>query len=226
MKVTALTGGEHLLDTGLGIVEVAPDGADLHVIAGLGGHLGLLDGGYAAVGVEHDDAGALYIVEALQCGLAGIAGGGGEDDHVALHALGPGGGADKAGQHRQGHVLEGGGGAVVQLQHIFITHGHQRCQVGGGELAGVAFADEILHVGEVRQQRGEDLRGHGQGVQPQRALPVEVQPGGIADIQTAVGGNALQHRPGGGGGEADVACAMVQHRKSPPKISLAFLMTL
>ena len=165
-------------------------------------------------------------MEALQRGLAGVAGGGGEDDHIALHALGLSGGADEPRQHRQGYVLKGGGGAVVQLQHIFVAHGHQRRQVGGGEFTGVALADDVLYIGEVRQQRGEDLRGHGQGVQPQSALPVEVQTGRVADIQTAVGGDALQHRAGGGSGEADVACAMVQHRKSPPKISLAFLMTL
>ena len=213
----AFTGGEHLLDTGLGVVEVAPDGADLYIVAGLGGHLRLLDGGHAAVGVEHDDAGTLHVVEALQRGLAGVAGGGGEDDHVALHAFGLGRCADEAGQHRQGHILKGGGGAVVQLQHILISHRHQRCQVGGGELAVIAAADDILHIGEVRQQRRENFRGHGQRIQPQRALPVEVQLGRIADVQTAVGGDALQHRPGRGGGEAEVACAMVQHRKSPPK---------
>ena len=222
MEVAAFTGGEHLLDTGLGVVEVAPDGADLYIVAGLGGHLRLLDGGHAAVGVEHDDAGTLYIVEALQRGLAGVAGGSGENDHIARHALSLGRRADESGQHRQSHILEGGGGAVVQLQHIFIAHRHQRRQVGGGELAVVAAADDVLHVGEVRQQRRENFCGHGQGIQPQRALPVKVQLGRVADVQAAVGGDALQHRPGRGGGEAEVACAMVQHRKVLLKLLLHF----
>ena len=222
MKVLALTGGKHLLHAGLGVVEVAADGADLHIVTCLGGHLGLLDGGDAALGVEHDDAGTLHVVEALQRGLAGVAGGGGEDDHVAGHALGLGGGADEAGQHRQGHILEGGGGTVVQLQHIAAAHGHQRGQVHGGELAGIAPTDNVIHIGEVRQQCGQDLRGHVHGVQLQSALPVKVQLGGITDIQAAVGGDALQHRVGGGSGQVGVTGTMVQHRKSPPKFLLHF----
>ena len=111
---------------------------------------------------------------------------------------------------------------MVQLQYIFIAHRHQRRQVGGGELAVVAAADDVLHVGEVRQQRRENFCSHGQGIQPQRPLPVEVQLGRVADVQAAVGGDALQHRPGRGGGEAEVACAMVQHRKVLPKLLLHF----
>ena len=213
MEVAAFTGGEHLLDTGLGVVEVAPDGADLYIVAGLGGHLRLLDGGHAAVGVEHDDAGTLYIVEALQRGLAGVAGGSGENDHIALHALSLGRRADESGQHRQSHILEGGGGAVVQLQYIFIRHRCQGRQVRGGELAGVAVADQPVHVLKVRQQGVEDIRRHGEGVLFQGSAPVEAQGRRVADVQAAVRGDALEHRVGGGSGELLVSCAVVDHGK-------------
>ena len=94
------------LHAGLGIVEVAADGADADVGAHLGGHLGLLDSGDAAVGVEHSDAGAGHIVEALHGRLAGVAGGGRQNDHVALHALSLGRRYDEAGQDAEATSLK------------------------------------------------------------------------------------------------------------------------
>ena len=81
-----------------------------------------------------------------------------------LHALSLGRRYDEAGQDAEGHILEGGGGAMVQLQHVFIRHGGQGRQVGRGELAGVAVADKPVHVLKVRQQGVEDIRRHGEGV--------------------------------------------------------------
>ena len=213
MEVLVLAGGENRLHAGLGIVEVAADGADADVGALLGGHLGLLNGGDAAVGVEHGDAGAGHVVEALHGRLAGVAGGGRQDDHVALHALGLGRRYDEAGQDAEGHILEGGGGAMVQLQHVFIRHGGQGRQVGRGELAGVAVADQPVHVLKVRQQGVEDIRRHGEGVLFQGSAPVEAQGRRVADVQAAVRGDALKHRVGGGSGELLVSCAVVDHGK-------------
>ena len=65
-RSSLVTGGEDALDAGLGIIEIATDGADLHIAALLGDHLRLLHGGYAPVGVEDDDLGAGHIPKALQ----------------------------------------------------------------------------------------------------------------------------------------------------------------
>ena len=73
--------GEDALHAGLGVVKVAHHGADAHVGAVLGDHLGLLDLGHAVLGVEHQDLGLGHVGEALHGGLAGVAGGGHQDAH-------------------------------------------------------------------------------------------------------------------------------------------------
>ena len=67
---------ENLLDSGLGIVKVAFNGADADIAAFLRYHLALLHGADAVLGIEHQHAGAVYILEAFQCGFAGVAGSG------------------------------------------------------------------------------------------------------------------------------------------------------
>ncbi len=64
--------GKELLDSGLGIVKVAEDRADAHILPLLGDHLKLLDGGDAVLGVEDQDAGAVHIPEALQRPLPSV----------------------------------------------------------------------------------------------------------------------------------------------------------
>ena len=157
-------------------------------------------------------------VETLQRRLAGVAGGGGEDDHIALHALGLGRRADQVGQHRQRHVLERGGRPVVQLQHVLVRHRRQGRQVGGGEFVLVAGPHQRGHIVKIRQQGVEDVRRHVQCGLFQGGPPVEVQPGRVADIQAAVRGDALQHRVGGGGGELLVSRAVVVHEEHLRKI--------
>ena len=152
-------------------------------------------------------------MEALHGRLAGVAGGGRQDDHVALHALGLGRRYDEAGQDAEGHILEGGGGAVVQLQHVFIRHGGQGRQVGGGELVVIAGPHQRGHIVKIRQQGVEDIRRHGEGVLFQGGAPVEAQGRRVADVQAAVRGDALKHRVGGGCGELLISCAVVDHGK-------------
>ena len=105
---------------GLGVVEVALDGADRHVGALLGGHLALLHGADAVPGVKHQDAGARHVLKALQGRLARIPRSGGEDDGLLPAAGFSQGRGEEVGQNLQGHVLKGAGGAVPQLQHIHI----------------------------------------------------------------------------------------------------------
>ena len=78
--------GEDALDLPLAVVEGAVDGADGDVAAELGDHLEALDVGDLAGGVEHGDAHAIHAREAVEGGLAGVAGGGG-DDHDFLAVL-------------------------------------------------------------------------------------------------------------------------------------------
>ena len=225
-QIPAGAGGKHVLHPGLGVVEVAPHGAHLYVIACLGGHLQLLHGADAAVGVEHHDPGAGHVVEALQRRLAGVAAGGGENHHVAvlmLHLLGF---RHQMGQHAEGHVLKGAGGAPEQLQHIAIPHRHQGGQLLRLELAGVAAADKPRHVRKVRQHGVEDFGRHGLGVAGDDLPPVHVQMGHVADIEPAVGGDALQHRLGGQGRQIAVACAVIFHGKPPMFFSCIFNMDM
>ena len=102
-------------------------------------------------------------MKALQGGLAGIAGGSGEDhDLVAQAGLLPAGG-DQLGQHGQRHVFERGGGTVEQLQHMILTHLDQRRQIIGVEFPGVCLFDQTPHVPVTGEQMAEDLLRHLQG---------------------------------------------------------------
>ena len=210
-----LHGGKDLLNTGLGIVKVAADGAHADVAALLSLHLPLLYGADAAVGIEHDDLRARHVAEALHGGLAGVAAGGGQDQDLVVHAaLFPGGG-HQPGQHTQRHILEGAGGAAEQLQHRIIAHRNGGGQLRRLEFAVVGGADKGVHLlfGKRGQQRRQDLTGHGQGIHLQYRLPVQLDTGQRRHgVQTAVGGKALQNRLGRRGVDVRVSCALIVHR--------------
>ena len=190
MKVFPFTGCKDILHAGLRIIEVPPDGAHPDVAALLCHHLCLLHRRHTPGGIEHHDPGAGHIMETLQRRLTGIAGGGGKDHHIPGPLL-PGGGAHQPGQHRQGHVLEGAGGPVVQLQHIPLSHRHQRRQVIAGEFSGIAGPHQPVHILKVRQQHTQNVRRHGHGILLQGPLPVKIQLPRIADIQSSVRCDAL-----------------------------------
>ena len=143
--------GEKLLHPRLGVVEVAVHRADPHVVSLLGDHLELLDGGDPVLGVEHQNFGVVHVPEALQGPLARVAGGGHQDAHRLLLLQLPQGGGEQVGQHLQGHVLEGAGGAVPQLQ----TEGVGVQGAHRGHRRGVELLRPVGGVGEV----GELLDG-------------------------------------------------------------------
>ena len=123
--------GEEALHAGLGVVKVAHHRADPHIGPLLGDHLELLNGGDAVLGIEHQDLGVVHIPEALQGAFSGVAGGGHQDAHRLFLLLLAQGGGEQMGQHLKGHVLEGTGGAVPQLQTVGIAvqgphRGHRR----------------------------------------------------------------------------------------------------
>ena len=153
-------------------------------------------------------------MEALQGGLAGVAGGGGEDDDLVVNALQTPGGGDELGQHGQGHILERGGRAPEQLQHIAVAHGDQRRQIGGLEFIGIGPADQRFHVGIIRQQRRKDALGHALRIAFQGGSPVKGKGLKILEnVQPAVRRDAAQHGSGGGRGQAVIPGALVIHKK-------------
>ena len=187
-------GGKGLLHPGLAVVKIPPHRADLHIGAGLGAHLQLLDLRNAPGGVEYEDPGAGHVVEALQGGLARVAGGGGQNHGLPGQSLLPPPRGDQPGQQGEGHVLEGGGGAPEKLQHIVLPHGHQGGQLRGLKLSRVGLPHQLAHPGKARQQIAQDLFRPLQGRAGEAGPPVE-GPGAqlLFHKQAAVGGQALQH---------------------------------
>ena len=206
-----------LLYAGLGVVKVAAHGADAHVVPGLGDHLQALDAGHAAVGVEDEDAGARHVPEALQGGLAGVAGGGHQDaDAPLLPGLAEAGG-QQMGQHLQSHVLERAGGAVPQLQKSgVVVQEAQRGHGGVVEVVRVSSGDEALQFlpREFLQIKAHDLHRPGAVVQPRQAA----QEGFVhrrdlgRDEQAPVRGDAHGHGLGGGVDQTVVSRAEILHR--------------
>ena len=147
------------LDAGLRVVKVALYGADVGIFALLGDHLELLRGRDAVDGVEHADLRSLHAAEPLQRGLARVAGGGHEDEHLLVHAGLLHGQGHQPREHLQGHVLEGVGGAVPELEDVQVPHVLERRGAVPEALRGVglAGAGAQLRLGKVGQIRAHDL---------------------------------------------------------------------
>ena len=98
---------------------------------------------------------AVEVGVARQRGLAGVAGGRGEDQDLIVHAALLLCRRHQVRQHRERHILEGARGAAEQLEHRVLTDRNGGGQVLGLEFAGVGGMDKLLHlrVREVGQQR-------------------------------------------------------------------------
>ena len=122
---------KNALDTGLCIVKVADDRADIHVFAPLRHHLGLLHRGNTVLGVIDLNPGLGHIRKSGHSGLAGIAGGSRQNAGCSLFTGLPQSGGQKLRQHLQGHILERGRRAVPQLQTIgILRHAPDRRRSG------------------------------------------------------------------------------------------------
>ena len=209
----ALAGGKNLLDTGLGVVKIALNGAYTHIGALLGHHLSPLYLGNTAVGVEDADGNALHILEAFQSGFTRIAGGGGEDHQILMHTFGLSGCGQKLGQHGKSHVLKGGGGAMEQLQHGEGAHGNGGRQILCRELAGVGLNHQLFHVGNVRQEGGEDLGCHTQHILFQAGGCIEGRQL-FGHIKATVGGQTGDHGLGTVHSLGSTAGRVVSHRSN------------
>ena len=201
---------ENLLHTGLGIVKIAPDGAHRHVAPLLGDHLRPLHLAHAPIGVEHANAHPGHIPEAHQGGLAGIAGGGGENHDVLRYPLFPLGSGEQLGQHGKRHILKCRGGAPEQLQHGAVSHGNAGGQILGFKFTGVGVGNQLGHIGDVRQQRREDGAGDFLAASREQLLPVQRR-NLLGHIQPAVRGKSLQHRLGTVNKILVVSCGVIAH---------------
>ena len=185
-------GGEHILYPGLCIIKVTPDSTDGDIFALLAHHLPTLNLRNATIRIEHTNADTGHILEALQSGLAGIAGGGGEDQNILLHTLGRLGSGHQLRQHRKSHILKGRGGTPEQLQHRKITHGNSGGQLLGLKLAGVGSFHQFAHVGNIRQECRKNLMGHFCGSGCHTFLPIKSWDL-LRQIQSAVRCKACQN---------------------------------
>ena len=186
------SGGKNVFHTGLRIVKIALHSAHMNVVALLGHHLCPLNLGNTAVGVEYTDPHTVYIAEACQCGLAGVTGGGGEDQNILLLSFDGLGFGQKLGQHTQSHILKCGGGAPEQLQHGKLAGIHRGGQLIGFKFAGIGFGYQSFHLRNIRQKRPNDPGGHGHGVALQAGLCIKGGQGS-GDIQTSIGGQTVEN---------------------------------
>jgi hypothetical protein len=91
-----------------------------------------------------------------------------------------------------------------------IAHANRGGQFFGFKLAGIGIFHKGVHMGDVRQQSGENGGGHFPGRAGQNFLPVK---GGnrLGHIQSAVGGKTLQHGFRAGGGEVGISGRVIEH---------------
>ena len=104
-------------------------------------------------------------METLQGGLAGVAGGGGEDDGLVLHAGETPCGSHELRQHAERHILEGGGWPVEELQHIIFADRYQGRECLAGKPALIGAVHQRTHIAETGQQPGENLLRLAEGIQ-------------------------------------------------------------
>ena len=172
------------------------------------------------MGVKDEDARARDVVKALERGLAGVAGGGRQHNALAPLALLGARCGDELRQHRKRHVLERGGRAAEELEHIVLSDPDERRELVRLEFSVIRAAAELVHTVDVRQQM---LQQHGldpERVQCQAALPVKgLLPERGVDEQPSVRRDPAQDRlcrPGRG----TAPRADINHAASLPLVFL------
>ena len=178
--------------------------------------------GDAVLGVEHQDLGAVHILEALQSSLAGVAGGGHQDAHGLLLLVLHQGCGEQVGQDLQSHILESGSRAVPQLQAVGVVgEGVQRSHTAVIKLlvgvAGLGEPSELL-LSEVLQEELHESHGT---LAVGLALPI-LQHGGrdlgedLGGEQAAVPGQALGNGLAGAQMHGLISCADIIHGYHTP----------
>ena len=110
--------GEYRLDSGLCVVEVALYRADGDIAALLRGHLELLHGADALIGIEHENFRVLNILEAFESRLARVARGGDKNDGFARTDGFPDGDCHEPREHLKRHIFKSAGGAAPELEYL------------------------------------------------------------------------------------------------------------
>ena len=127
-------------------------------------HLVLLHGADAVHGIENDDPCVVNVLEAFERRLAGIAGGGYQNDRFFAVVCLFEGFCQKVRKDLQSHILEGAGGTVPQLEDIqlgFAEFGisHGRRVLAAELCGGVRLLDAIVYfsLGKISQKVRKDL---------------------------------------------------------------------
>ena len=192
MGAQALVGQQALHQT-LAVVEVAPHRQVQDVGRIDRRHLTALNRGDPFVRVEDDQADAVGVGEGGDGGGAGVAAGRG--DQGQLLARGCERLRRQGGGQLHGQVLEGGGGAVEQLQHIeAVFELAQRRDLGRGEACDqtVQRAVQTARGEGVADEGRHRLSGHlGIGATRGPGVGRERRPGG-GHVEAAVGRHAAQ----------------------------------
>ena len=113
---------EEGLDLTLGIIEVAGNADYIGVVTLLSQHLQFLDMADAALRIEDHNLSAGHIRKAGHGRLTGIAGCGSQDDDFLVRALFLSRSGHEIRQDGQGHILEGDGLAMEELQIVGIPY--------------------------------------------------------------------------------------------------------
>lgn len=187
--------GEHGLHQPLAVVEGAFDGDAVDVGGRCRRHLPALHLGYAALGKEDEDLHGGAPATAGDGSRAGIARRSADDDDAAARP--DQGAVEEAAQQLQGHVLEGEGGAVEELQQPAIVAGLHQRHDGTMVEGGIAFLGHglelvLLHPGR-DEGRHRPCRDAGIGKVSHGAQPVgiEMRPS-LRQIEAAIGGQPGQ----------------------------------
>jgi hypothetical protein len=158
MTLLELQVAEDLLDDALAVVEGAANRQVVDVRVGHRGHLQFLHRGDLAVRMEDEDVDAALAAHPVDRRAAGVTGGGAEDVHVAA-ALAEQVFKEVA-EQLQGHVLEGQGRAVEELEDVDVALLDHRGDLRVSE-AGIGTVDQPLEVGrgDVVDEARDDLEG-------------------------------------------------------------------
>ena len=204
------------LDDGLPVVKGAAHRQIEDIGIGHRGHLQFLDGADPLVGVEDEDVDPLLAPHPVDRGAAGIAGGGAEDVHFAAGFLEQV--LKDIAQKLQGHVLEGQGRPVEQLQDVTVALLDQRGDLRVVEGAVRSF-DQLAQV--VWRDIIDKEAEHG-CCQLRIAELAPLAQGFVGDLrdrggqqQAAVGGKAHHHGLLEGYGGNAAPGADVLHKRLP-----------
>ena len=137
---------EHRFYTALRIVKISPDADNRRVCSALRNHLLLLDRADAVLRVKHDNARARDIREACKCRLAGISGGGCQDNNLLLRMVFLCRCRQQMRQNGKRHILERNRRAVKQLKIIYSVLLPQRGDLLRIKLAVVSPVDAALQL--------------------------------------------------------------------------------